>query len=291
MIQSEVSNAIAKALQATLSPEEQKRINAIPTQNLEAYEAYLLGRQKWTARSATSTAESVTLFQKAVDLDPDFAQAYAGLGDAYRHQVWYGGLRGSDVLPNAERAIELNPNYSMAYNWLGLLLNGKGEFEKALEVFRKGLEVDPLSAVLRSNIAHAFGSLGRFDEMKAGAQRIIEISPDTFLAYAAMFEYHYYARGRLDEAIPWHLQAIDKGPHQPTTPTFLGTAFLDLGDDRSAGSWIGRAADIRADNVDVSFGQMMLALYHDDLETAARRPGQQQQWRRATRRDRCRMAC
>lgn len=312
VIQSEVSNAIAKALQATLSPEEQKRINAIPTQNLEAYEAYLLGRQKWTSRTAISTAESVTLFQKAVDLDPDFAQAYAGLGDAYRHQIWYGGLRGSDVLPNAERAIlkalelddqsgetwaalgglraqmgdfsagedalrhaiELNPNYSVAYNWLGLLLNKKGEFEEALEVFRKGLEVDPLSAVLHSNIAHAFGSLGRFDEMKAGYQRIIEISPDTFFAYAAMFEYHYYARGRLDQAIPWHLQAIDKDPHEPKTPTFLGTAFLDLGADRSAGSWIGRAADIRADNVDVSFGQMMLALYHDDLasvEAHARR--------------------
>ncbi len=303
VIQSEVSNAIAKALQATLSPEEQKRINAVPTQNLEAYEAYLLGRQKWTARTATSTAESVALFQKAVDLDPDFAQAYAGLGDAYRHQVVYGGLPGSEMYPKAERAIlkalelddqsgeawaalgglkgqigepsasedalrhaiELNPNYSAAYNWLGLALNGRGKFEEALEAFRKGLEVDPLSAVLHINIADASGSLGRFDEMHAGFQRLIEISPDTFFAYSAMAQYHYLVRGRLDDAISWQLQSIDKDPHEPATPAILGTVFLDLGDDRSAGSWIGRAADIRADNVDVSFGQMMLALYHNDM--------------------------
>ena len=303
VIQSEVSNAIAKALQATLSPEEQKRINAIPTQNLEAYEAYLLGRQKWAARTATSTAESVTLVQKAVDLDPDFAQAYAGLGDAYRHQVPYGGLPGSEMYPKAERAIlkalelddqsgeawaslgglkaqmgeqsasedalrhaiELNPNYSAAYNWLGLALGSQGKLEEALEVFRNGLEVDPLSTVLHSNVAFTSGSLGHFDEMQAGLQRLIEISPDTHFAYTGMAQFHYFARGRLDDALPWQLQAMDKDPHEPQIPAHLGTGFLDFGDDRSAGSWIGRAADIRADNTDVSYGRMMLALYHDDL--------------------------
>ena len=312
MIQSEVSNAIAKALQATLSPEEQKRINAIPTQNLEAYEAYLLGRQKWTARTATSTAESAALFQKAIDLDPDFAQAYAGLGDAYRHQVPYGGLPGSEMFPKAERAIlkalelddqsgeawaslgglkgqmgelsaseealrhaiELNPNYSAAYNWLGLALIDEGKLEEALEIYRKGLEVDPLSAVLHGNVAFTSGGLGHFDEMQAGLQRLVEISPDTFFTYSGMAQFHYFARGRLDDAIPWQLQAIDKDPHEPATPAILGTVFLDLGDDRSAGSWIDRAADIRADNADVSYGRMMLALYLNDfaaVEAHARR--------------------
>ena len=163
-------------------------------------------------------------------------------------------------------AIELNPNYSAAYNWLGLVLNTHGKFEEGLEVFRKGLEVDPLSPVLHSNFAFTSGSLGRFDEAQAGNRRLIEISPDTFFAYTGMAEYHHYARGRIDESIPWQLQAIDKDPHEPSTPAILGTIFLDLGDDRSAASWIGRAADIRADNADVSYGRMMLALYHDDLE-------------------------
>ncbi len=303
VIQSEVSNAIAKALQATLSPEEQQRINAIPTQNLEAYEAYMLGRQKWTARTAISIAESAILFQKAVDLDPDFAQAYAGLGDAYIQQVYYGGLPVSEMYPKAEqailkalelddqsgeawtslgglhqlagdysaaedalrRAIELDPNYSTAYNWLGLILQTHGKFEAALEIFRKGLEVDPLSPVLHTNFAFNSAALGRFDEAQTGHQRLIEISPDTFFAYSAMAQFHHYTRGKIDESIPWYLQAVDKDPHEPSTPALLGTVFLDLGDARSAGNWIARAADIRADNTDVSYGRMMLALYHDDL--------------------------
>ncbi len=303
VIQSEVSNAIAKALQATLSPEEQQRINAIPTQNLEAYEAYMLGRQKWAARTATSIAESAVLFQKAIDLDPDFAQAYAGLGDAYNQQVYYGGLPVSEMYPKAEQAIlkalelddqsgeawtalgglhqqagdisaaenalrhaiELNPNYSTAYNWLGLILNRHGKFDEAMEVFRKGLEVDPLSPVLHSNFAVTSGALGRFDVAQAGHQRLIEISPDTFFAYGGMAQFHHWARGRIDESIPWYLQAVKKDPHEPSTPALLGTVFLDLGDARSAERWISRAAEIRADNPDVSYGRMMLALYHDDL--------------------------
>jgi len=103
---------------------------------------------------------------------------------------------------------------------------------------------------------------------------LIEISPDTFFAYAAMFQYHYLARGKIDDAIPWQLQAIDKDVHEPATPAFLGTVFLDLGDGQSAESWIDRAADIRADNADVSYGRMMLALYDNDLaavEAHARR--------------------
>ena len=83
-IQSEVSSAIASALQATLSPEEQRRIASVPTENLEAYEAYLLGRERWRARTAESTNESVGLFLKAVEIDPDFALAWVGLSDAYR---------------------------------------------------------------------------------------------------------------------------------------------------------------------------------------------------------------
>ncbi len=104
VIQSEVSNAIAKALQATLSPDEQQRINNIPTQNLEAYEAYMLGRQSWVARTADSTAEAVIHFQRAVDLDPDYAPAWAGLADAYRHQVPYGELPTNWVQPPAKSA-------------------------------------------------------------------------------------------------------------------------------------------------------------------------------------------
>lgn len=305
-IQSEVSNAIAKALNATLSPQEKQRVSSIPTQSLEAYEAYLLGRQKWTARTAASTAEAVTLFQKAIDFDPNYAQAYAGLSDAYRHQISYGGLPESEAIPKAERAvrkalelddelaeayaalggllerknersaaktayiraIELNPNYAVAYNWLGLNYNGSGEFEKALEVFRKGLEVDPLSVVLQSNIAYGEAASGRPDELEAGAKRIVEIAPDSAFGYQGLAAYNWSFKGRIDESILWMNRAAERDENEPANKAWLASMYLDLDDRRAAKFWLDKARDTRSDNFFVILIQMKMAFYDGDRKAA-----------------------
>jgi TolB-like protein len=306
VIQSEVSTAIANALHATLSPDEQQRINSVPTQNLEAYEAYMLGRQRWVARTADSTAEAVLHFQKATDLDPNFAQAYSGLADAYRHQVPYGGLPRSEVFPKAERAarkaleldnqlgeahatlggllrqmgdlenaevelrraIELNPNYSAAYNWLGLVQGSRGEFNTALETFKEGLAVDPLSPVLHGNVIAHYGVIGRFDEMRAGAERLIELSPESTFGYEALFAYHYSVTGRLDTALVWHNKAIELDGNDVEGIIDTATTFLDLGDYQSADYWIDRASDVRAENFSVSVGRFAFAKFTDNADDA-----------------------
>lgn len=164
LIQSEISQAIAEVLQATLSPEEQQKVSVVHTRNLEAYESYLLGRKLWTERTAESNAESVRHFQRAIDLDPGYALAYVGLSDAYRFKVYYEGIDPAEVYPLARRAlqtalqlddqsgeayasrgslqrdardyaaadadflraIELNPNHLPSYNWYALSLGGPG---------------------------------------------------------------------------------------------------------------------------------------------------------------------
>jgi len=306
-IQSEVSNAIAKALNATLSPQEVQRVSSIPTQSLEAYEAYLLGRQKWSARTAASTAEAVTLFQKAIDLDPDYAQAYAGLADAYRHQVPYGGLPEAEALPKAERAVrkalvlddqlaegyatlggllaqqnrdlaeaeaalkralELNPAYSDAYNWLALTYQASGEFEKAQTVVRKGLEVDPLSLVLQLNLGLNLGALGRTDEMRAAVERLIEVAPESAFGYMGMSFYSGFYKGRIDDSILWLNKATELEKNDPAFASYMSYWYLDLNDTRMADYWVTRASDIRPDNVNVYSAKMMTALHSGDPDVA-----------------------
>ena len=306
-IQSEVSNAIAKALNATLSPQEVQRVSSIPTQSLEAYEAYLLGRQKWSARTAASTAEAVTLFQKAIDLDPDYAQAYAGLADAYRHQVPYGGLPEAEALPKAERAVrkalvlddqlaegyatlggllaqqnrdlaeaeaalkralELNPAYSDAYNWLALTYQASGEFEKAQTVVRKGLEVDPLSLVLQVNLGLNLGALGRTDEMRAAVERLIEVAPESAFGYMGMSFYSGFYKGRIDDSILWLNKATELEKNDPAFASYMSYWYLDLNDTRMADYWVTRASDIRPDNVNVYSAKMMTALHSGDPDVA-----------------------
>jgi TolB-like protein/Flp pilus assembly protein TadD len=308
VIQSEVSNAIAQALHTTLSPEEQQRVSAIPTLNLEAYEAYMLGRQHWNLRTANSLAEAAMLFQEAIDLDPNYARAYAGLSDALRLQVPYGGVPRAEAFPRAEiaarkalelddqlgeayatlgglmrqmgdndageaelrRAIELNPNYAPAYNWLGLSLNDRGEFETAQEIFSKGLEIDPLSPVLNTNRTYNLGLQGRFDEMKAAAERHIEINPDSMFGYTEVSTYEYTVTGRLDTALVWIIKASDMDPNNINLLVAVASNFLDLGDYQSAESWTERAAEIRAENVSVSNARFELALFKGDAEEVLR---------------------
>ena len=307
VIQSEVSKAIANALHATLSPEEHQRISAVPTQNLEAYETYLLGRQRWTARTAESTAESVMLFQKAIDLDPNFAQAWAGLADAYRHQVPYGGVPAAEAFSKAEvavrkalelddqlgeahatlggllrqmgdlaggeaalwRALELNPNYAPAYNWLGVGFNSEGKLEKGLEMYQKGLELDPLSPVLLSNAAANAGGLGRFDEMKARFERVIELNPNSQFGYTGMAAYHASVLGRFDQSLSWRVRSLQQDPTDISELTSISLEYLDLGDYQAAEYWAGRASDIRSVNLDVSSARFALALRQGDWAAAS----------------------
>ena len=90
--QSEIAKTVADTLRAALSPEEQDRLASIPTENLAAYEAYLLGRQRLARTTAAAFVEAVDYFQQAIELDPEFALAYVGLADSYVEQVFFAGL-------------------------------------------------------------------------------------------------------------------------------------------------------------------------------------------------------
>jgi TolB-like protein len=202
-IQGEIAAAIAIALKTTLTPAERKSVNAIPTQSLDAWEAYQLGKQRMANRTIARLAEAEKFFQRAIELDPKFALAYVGLADTLDLQVEYSGVPRVTGLTRAEqavgtalkldpnlaeawassagiatgreqydraesmfrRAIALNPNYATAYHWLSVELGDNlGRVDEALSFAERAAELDPLSAAIHINFGAYLEAVGRFDE-------------------------------------------------------------------------------------------------------------------------------
>ena len=116
-----------------------------PTTNLEAYDAYLLGQQRMAKRTSASLKEAAQSFQKAIDLDPNYALAHVGLADATLRLAEYGTLSVSEVLSKAEpllhKAIQLDGRLGEAYASLGILSLLKGDFAAAESAFQRANEL------------------------------------------------------------------------------------------------------------------------------------------------------
>jgi TolB-like protein/Tfp pilus assembly protein PilF len=285
-IQSEVASAIAEALKATLTPSERTTVNAIPTQNLAAWEAYHLGRQAMARRTVAGLADAVGHFEKAIQLDPAFALAFVALADALTLQVDYGGAdrdsatdragklvgQALDLAPGLaeaavsaalvawtrfdyalaesefKRAIELNPNSVEANHWYsGMLTDDLGRQREAEFYARRAAQLDPQSAIVRVNLGGTLESLGRFDEAMAEYGRAIEIQPSQPNGYSFMGYLEAYALGRVDRAVPWYQRAAELDPTSGNAAARLAMMFLDLGDQAEAERWLAQARRKEAD--------------------------------------------
>jgi tetratricopeptide (TPR) repeat protein len=267
-IQSELAEAIAGALKAALTKDEKARVDAIPTRNLQAWEAYQLGKQRLAKRTSASLAEAERFFRKSADLDPEFALAYTGLADTLRLQVEYSGKPLDASLVEADRAIskaldldanlaeawtskggialsreqwtesekmfrraiELNPNYATAHQWLSLVLRGRDRPEEDIKHAERAVELDPLSVIVRTNLCSSLEAAQRHDEAAACLGRAIEIDPSSPLAYSALAYLDAYARNRFADAVALQERAVALDPGNPENYVALLAFRLDMGD-------------------------------------------------------------
>ena len=197
-VQDEIAAAIVDKLRIELAPQEQALAvrEKAPTQNVQAYEAYLQGRAAWKRRGADNLQRAIELYQRALGLDPGFARAHAALASAYVVLPGYTREAGDEqkLLPmaeaaarqalsidpnigeahavlaqiNAERgdlldaesgfffAISLEPNEPTPHHWYSILLAKVGRLEQALGQARRAQELDPTSPILAANLASAY---------------------------------------------------------------------------------------------------------------------------------------
>jgi TolB-like protein len=305
-IQSEIATAIAKELRATLSLDEQQRLATVPTESLPALEAYFLGKQRMATRVTDDLTEAVDLFQRAIELDPDFALAYVGLADSSHILLMRGGVSSDEMNTKSElainkalelddrlgeayaslgllktdidnesaeaaykRALELNPSYASAHQWYSMLLGNLGRREEELAHIQIAVELDPLSAVINHNLASTYISLGRFDEAMAQFKRNIAVNPTFPGTYDGIGSLYRRVYGKLDKAVPWYEKVIASDPGNSNGLATLGQLVLDLGDDEQAEYWISRSRELAPDGFSTNVAMHILHIYRGEDDQAA----------------------
>ncbi len=146
-VQSEIAKKIADALQAELSTDEQRRIDARPTDNLLAYEAYMRGRQLMATRDGAKLKRATEEFSKATEIDPMFALAWVGVADSLSISPGYSDVRYEDVYPIIEDAVKnalaIDNGLGEAYASLGMMHWEYGRNDEAETAFQKAIELSP----------------------------------------------------------------------------------------------------------------------------------------------------
>ena len=246
-VQDEIAKAIAERLRITLADDSDLRLVPKATANVDAYQLYLKGRALLNRRGA-STPMALEQFQQAVELDPDYALAWAGIADAFTVFGYYGAARPENVRPlaidAAHKAITLDPNSAEAHTALAcVLLFYRGDPRGAEREFRIALELNPHYVQGRCWYALFMvqWTYGRIEEGMAEARRALDSDPLSSYALT-IFAITLAMAGKGDEAIATARRSIEADPDSYLALWALGQAYAWSGpagngsDDASAGS-------------------------------------------------------
>ncbi len=168
-----------------------------------------------------AVAKALPAAQRALELDPDLAEAHAAMGFIQFQQQNF-----EETLNSWNRAVDLNPNFALVYSWRGILLGDIGKYQQELESLRAATELDPLSANVLNNYAIALFQRGQYDESDNFMQRIKAIGP---AFYYYMKSWQAWQRGMPSEAIFALLDGLDIDPNDRRMPGGLTNMFGLLG--------------------------------------------------------------
>jgi adenylate cyclase len=277
-IQDEISQSIVDALKVTLLPDEKKAIEQRGTSNVDAYNLYLMARQLWISGNYGDIRRDeivVRTAQRAIALDPSYASAWALLAIAQASLRYHHGRDVDDGLAAAEKALELDPTLAAAYSVRARHLAEQGEFERAEEEIRRGLELDPNSWEVNREAARQLMQLRRVEEATRHYQLAASLDENDFHS-SMMLLTCLQAMGateRKPEVARQMLERSERVLEQDSlNASALGAsaaALTILGDLDRAKERIQRAMVVDPDNVNMPYNfACMLATWVGDLEGA-----------------------
>ena len=275
-IQDEITKTIVAQLEIKLLPAEKKAIDQVPTQNVEAYTYYLQGRQFFHYHTKRFLRLGRQMFVKAVELDPRFARAYAGIANCDSKLVGIFGahIPAEEILNSARKALELDPNLAEAHAAHGEALAVIGRKEEARGAFERALELDPKS--YESNF-----SAGRFafraNEHERAAElfkRALELQPEDSQS-ALLLALTLRSLGRIDDAAEYGRLGLKRAEEQSrlhpesSRASQLGAVVLAaLGEKDQAREWMERALAIDPDDPVAQYNAACMWSQLDDPDRA-----------------------
>ncbi|MEO8648483.1 MAG: tetratricopeptide repeat protein [Acidobacteriota bacterium] len=268
-LQSEIARDVSSKLKTKLSGAEEAIVSKKYTENSEAYQLYLKGRYYWNRRTSEGLKKAIEQFQQAIDNDPNYALAYAGLADSYGLMQIYAGSPTSEVLPKAKaaalraleiddslveahaslaqlytfswqwgdadrefrRAIQLNPNYPTVHQWYSAQLISVGSVDESLAEIKRAQELDPLSTVIAVNVATVYILRGNLDAAIALCNNFIELD-SSFPATHVTLALAYQRQGRFEEAITAAQKGVELSKRSDGALGVLGYCYA-VGGNRS----------------------------------------------------------
>jgi TolB-like protein/Tfp pilus assembly protein PilF len=266
-LQSEVAQAVAREIKIVVSPQEQTRLASARPVNPEAYRLCLLGRFNWNKRTEEGFKSAIDHFQRAIEIDPGYAPAYAGLADSY---ILLGGnsfLPPKEAIPSGKaaaqkaldiddslaeahtslawactiydwdwsaceeefkRAIELNPNYATAHHWYGDYLSDMGRHAEAMAEVQRAQQLDPLSPILSACLAYRYFYARQYQEAIRRFRNTVSLFPEFATAHWWLGN-TYMANGTHQEAIVAYQKARSLSGASAAEVAALGQAYAKGG--------------------------------------------------------------
>jgi len=270
-LQNEIATELATELKGGLAAAETQQLAQKATTKPEAQEQYLAGRREWNKRSFEGFENAIKHFEKAIELDADYADPYVGLSDVYSLMVYYNYATRDEAIPkskqyaetakeknpnlakaytstgwilhmferdwsgaeeNYKKAIELNPNYATSRQWYALYLINVGRKTEALEMVKKAEQLDPTSMIIKSVLGLQYQGVGEDELALKFANKALEMSP--VFGGALRTKYILLDTEDIDEGIAKYQEAlkINKNPIDPRMG--LLRLYLKKGDQRAA---------------------------------------------------------
>ncbi|MGB6865717.1 MAG: protein kinase [Candidatus Aminicenantaceae bacterium] len=220
-IQDAITLEIVDKLRIKLMGGEKANLGKHHTENLEAYNLYLMGRHFWNKRTEEGFRKAIECFKQAIELDPNYALSYAGLSDSYGIAASYGylptneayskaknavtrALKLDDTLSEAhtsmaiinvmdwdwkgaeeafQRAIKLNANYATAHHWYSYVLSNMGRHEEAIKEAKIAQEIDPLSPIMSRGLGGVYLFARQYEKAIEELNKTIEFDPESFFGH------------------------------------------------------------------------------------------------------------
>lgn len=276
-LQSELAKAIAREIKIALTPAEQARLSLTRPVNPEAYQFVLRGRALWNRRTEEDLFRAKEFFEMAIEKDPTYALAHAGLADAYNMLASYYFIPPEEGYPKAKQAalralelnenlaeaytslawvkyrfdrdwfgaetdynwaIGLNPSYATAHQWYGALLRDMGRFDEALAEFNRARELNPFSLAINTSIAYLYYFVRQYDQALSQCTKALEIDPNFHWAHDVK-GLAYLQKGAFEEALQSFKQAVALSETSMDYSCHLAQAYALAGMNQEAQKILG----------------------------------------------------
>jgi adenylate cyclase len=275
-IQDEITRSIVEQLQVRLLPDETRVIGHAPTQSVEAYTTYLRGRQFLHMKTRSFLQRARSMFARAVELDPLYARAYAGMADCDTFLgTWHSVTMPIDaILATADKALAIDPKLTEAHAARGAALTMDGRYDEAVAAFERALAIDPLC--YEAHFSYGMHGLIRSDFERSAQHylRALEIQPSDYRSPIHRKK-ALNALGRRDEAEAYARLGLRRAeeamrlyPDSADPVQQAAVALAALGEGDRAREYMARAVAIDPDDVSGRFNWICLYALLGEIEAA-----------------------